>query len=198
VIGVVCLVLAFFALGALPTNWAGVALIVFGCILLVAEVFVTGFGVLGVGGIVALILGGLILTGGNDPGFQVSRWLVVGFGVVAGAFVLLFAGALLSLRRIASVPLDKQRLIGVKGLTRTRLDPTGYVQVGGERWEARAEDPPIEDEAAVVVIAAQGLRLVVKRDPASIKLLPAGVGGTGELMPPAAAPAPTIPGEVKT
>jgi membrane-bound serine protease (ClpP class) len=176
IFGVVALILAFFALGSLPTNWAGVALIVLGLSLLAVEVFVTGFGVFGVGGVIAFILGGLILTGGSDTGFQVSRWLVIGFGVVAGAFILLFAGALLKMRRLPSLPLDKERLIGRVGTARTKLDPRGYVTVAGERWEATAEDPPIEEDAAVVVTSAAGLRLIVKRDPASIKLLPAGEG----------------------
>jgi membrane-bound serine protease (ClpP class) len=174
IFGVICLVLAFFALGSLPTNWAGVALIFFGLALLAVEVFVTGFGVFGIGGIAALIFGGLILTGGSDTGYQVSRWLVISFGVVAGTFVILVAGALLRMRRMASAPLDKVKLIGAKGTTRTRLDPRGYVTVEGERWEATSEEGLIEDETPIVVTQTAGLRLIVKRDPAYVRLLPAG------------------------
>ena len=172
--GVVALILAFFALGSLPTNWAGVALILLGVTLLGAEVFIAGFGFFGILGIISLILGGLILFGGSDTGFQVSRWLVISFGVVAGVLILLFAGSLLKMRQMRAAPLDKQRLIGASATTRTRLDPQGFVSIEGERWEAVAEDPPIEAEAAVIVTAMTGLRLQVKRDPAAIKLLPAG------------------------
>jgi membrane-bound ClpP family serine protease len=54
------------------------------------------------------------------------------------------------------------------------------VWVAGERWDATAEDPPIEDEAPIIVTAAEGLRLQVRRDPASIKLLPAGEVSTAD------------------
>ncbi len=174
IFGVVALVLAYFSLGALPTNWAGVGLIALGLGLLLAEVFISGFGVFGIGGIVSLVIGGLILTGGNEAGFQVSRWLVVVFGVIVGGLVLLLGTTLFNLRRLRAVPLEERSLIGVGGAARTRLDPKGYVQVAGERWEATAEDPPIEDETPVIVTAVDGLRLTVKRNPASIKLLPAG------------------------
>ncbi|MPZ48660.1 MAG: nodulation protein NfeD [Dehalococcoidia bacterium] len=173
IFGVIAIILAFFALGSLPTNWAGVALIVLGLTLLLAEVFVTGFGVFGVGGIAAMIFGGLILSGSNDtPEFQVSRWLVIGFGVIAGAFVLALARALMQMRRMPAHS-GRESLIGAKGTTRSRLDPKGVVWVAGETWKATAEDPPIEEDAPVIITRTEGLRLRVKRDPASIKLLPA-------------------------
>jgi membrane-bound serine protease (ClpP class) len=174
IFGVIALILAYFALGSLPTNWAAVGLIFFGFVLLGAEIFVSGFGVLGIGGVIALILGGLILTGGNDtPGFQVSRWLVIGMASVIGAFFLLFVGALVRMRRMPSFS-GRESLIGAKGTARTRLDPKGVVWVAGETWEATAEDGPIEEDAPVIVTETEGLRLHVKRDPASIKLLTAG------------------------
>jgi membrane-bound serine protease (ClpP class) len=172
IVGVVCLILAYFSLGSLPTNWAGVALILFGFALLTAELFVSGFGVLGIGGVVALILGGLILTGGNETGFQVSRWLVFVLAALIGAFLLLFIGSLVRLRRMPAQS-GRESLIGKQGTTRTRLDPRGVVWVAGERWDAVAEDPPIEEDTPVIVTETAGLRLHVKRDPASIKLLPA-------------------------
>jgi membrane-bound serine protease (ClpP class) len=151
-----------------------VGLIFFGFILLFAEVFVSGFGVLGIGGIIALILGGLILTGGNETGFQVSRWLIIGVAAAIGAFVLGFIGVLVRTRRMRTHS-GRESLIGAKGRARTRLDPRGVVHVAGERWDAVAEDPPLEEDAEVIVTEAAGLRLKVKRDPASIKLLPASV-----------------------
>jgi membrane-bound serine protease (ClpP class) len=176
IFGVIALVLAFFALGALPTNWAGVALMALAIILLVAEVYVAGFGVLGLGGIAALILGGLILTGGSDTGFQVSRWLVFGLAGALGAFALLIGGTLLRLRRMPAHS-GKETLVGAKGVTRSRLDPAGTVFVSGERWDATAEDGPLDVETPVIVTRVDGLRLQVKRDPASIKLLPAASTG---------------------
>ncbi len=172
IFGVISLILAYFSLGSLPTNWAGVALILFGFVLVGAEIFVSGFGVLGVGGAVSLVLGGLILMGGNDSP-EVSRWLVFGLSAVIVVFLVFFVGALVRLRRMPARS-GNESLFGMKGTTRSRLDPKGLVMVRGERWEATAEDPPLEDGAEIIVIAAEGLLLRVKRDPASIKLLPAG------------------------
>jgi membrane-bound serine protease (ClpP class) len=171
VIGIICITLAFFALGNLPTNYAGVALILFGFVLLGAEVFVAGFGVLGVGGIIAVLLGGLILMSGNEAGLQVSRWLVVGFALTIGAFILFVVGALVKARRMQP-HFGRERLVGAQGKVRTKLNPSGYVYIQGERWEATAEDPPLFEDTPIIVTAVEGLRLVVKRDPASIKLLP--------------------------
>jgi membrane-bound serine protease (ClpP class) len=171
VFGVIALVLAYFSLGSLPTNWAGVALIAFGFVLITAEIFVAGFGVLGIGGVISLILGGLILTSSNETGLQVSRWLIFSMAAAIGAFLILFIGTIVRLRRMPSVT-GKQSLIGAKGITRSRIDPRGTVWVAGEMWDATAEDGPIEDETPIIVTSATGLRLQVKRDPAFIKLLP--------------------------
>ena len=76
VLGVISLIMAYFSLGALPTNWAGAGLVLFAFVLFGTEIFVHGFGVLGAGGIISLILGGIILTGSSEtPGLEVSRWL---------------------------------------------------------------------------------------------------------------------------
>jgi membrane-bound serine protease (ClpP class) len=171
--GVIALVLAFFALGSLPTNWAGVALISFGFALIVAEIFVSGFGILGFGGIIALALGGLILTSSSEPGFQVSRWLVIGMAAVIGVLTLGFVGILVRSRRMPSFS-GRESLVGSKGVTKGKLDPKGSVLVTGERWEATAEDPPLPDETPIVVTGSQGFRLTVKRDPATIPLLTSG------------------------
>jgi len=173
VVGVICLLLAFFALGALPTNWVGVALVLFGFILIGSEIFVAGFGVLGIGGVIALIVGGWILMGTGNAAVHVSRWLVIGLGVTIGAFALLFIGALVKARRMPSMSGD-EHLVGAKGRVQSKCDPAGYVHVEGERWEATALDPPLPEDTPIIVTGKSGLRLTVKRDPASIPLLTAG------------------------
>jgi membrane-bound serine protease (ClpP class) len=177
VVGVICLMLGFFALGALPTNWAGVGLIFFGFILIAAELFVSGFGILGIGGVIALIFGGLILTGSSETGFQVSRWLVIGLGVTVGGILLLFLGALVRARKMPTLS-GNERLLGARGRVHARLNPLGYVYIEGERWEAIAEDPPLPEDTPIVVTGKDGLRLKVKRDPASIPLLPPAGGAS--------------------
>jgi membrane-bound serine protease (ClpP class) len=179
IFGVIALALAFVSLGSLPTNWVGVALIVFGFVLIISEIFVSGFGALGIGGIIALILGGLILTGSSDSGYQVSRWLVIAIPVVFGAFLVLFVGALVRMRRMPAHS-GRESLLGAKGKALTTLNPRGVVWVAGERWDATAEDPPLDDETPIIVTASEGLKLFVKRDPASIKLLPVAAASTEE------------------
>ncbi len=173
IFGAIAIVLAFFALGSLPTNWAGVGLVAFGLALLVAEVFVAGFGVLGIGGIIAIAFGGLILTGSSETGFQVSRWVIGAFAVTAGVMVLGLGGMILKARRMP-IHSGRPSFVGAKGTTRTQLSPRGAVLVNGERWDAITEDGElIEDDTPIIVTRSEGFMLYVKRDPAFVKLLPA-------------------------
>ncbi len=171
IFGVIALVLAYFALGSLPTNWAGAGLILLGIALIGAEMYAPGFGALGAGGIAALVFGGLILTGSGDTGVQVSRYLVIGTGVMLGVTLLLFASVLVSIRRTPSNA--ALQLLGSSGVARTEMMPEGIVLVHGERWNATAEDGYIEQDGHVLVTKVEGLQLKVKRDPAFMKMLPA-------------------------
>ncbi len=173
IFGVIALVLAFFSLGSLPTNWAGVGLIGFGFALLIGEIFVSGFGVLGIGGIIAVAFGGLILTGSSETGFQVSRWLIFITAGTLGTLIMGFLGILFRDRKIAS-DYGRESLGGSPGITKDRLNPDGHVWVKGERWDATAEDPPLPDGTPILVTGTRGFHLFVKRDPASIPLLPPG------------------------
>lgn len=162
VFGAIALLLAFFALGTLPVNWAGVALIGLAFVLFAAEAYVAGFGVLGIGGIVALIFGGLILTSTNNPEFQVNRWLLISVSVVMGAFFLSAVGALIRTRRMPAHT-GSQALVGRVAVVRSPLDPEGFVFLEGARWRATAEDGPIDEGARVRVTEVHGLRLTVKK-----------------------------------
>ncbi len=83
VVGGICLLLAFFTFQVLPVNYAGVLLILFGLVLLVLEIKVTSFGVLGAGGVVSLLLGSMILIDAPAPELRVSLALII--PVVVGA-----------------------------------------------------------------------------------------------------------------
>ena len=105
IFGAIALVLAFFALGSLPTNWAGVALIVLRLRPDSAwRSSLPGFGAFGIGGIIALLLGGLILTGSSETGFQVSRWLVSSWQRSRGARSLGGLTILVKARRMPCSP----------------------------------------------------------------------------------------------
>jgi membrane-bound serine protease (ClpP class) len=162
VFGAIALLIAFFALGTLPVNWAGVALLLLAFILFALEAYIAGFGALGIGGVVSLILGGLILTSSSNPDFQVNRWLVIGVSVVMAAFFLSAAGALLRTRRMPAYS-GAQAMVGRTAVARSTLDPQGVVFMEGARWQATAEDAPIAQGERVTVTEVQGLKLRVKK-----------------------------------
>jgi len=162
VFGVIALLLGFFALSVIPFNWAGVALIIFAFVLFGLEIFVPSGGILGVGGVVALVLGGLILTSGNPPEFQVSRWLLIGLAAAMGAIVLF---VLVNIMRIRMMPaqMGMESIVGREAVTRSALDPEGFVFFDGERWSAESEEGTIEQGERVVVTEVHGLKLKVRK-----------------------------------
>ncbi|HTE85583.1 MAG TPA: NfeD family protein [Dehalococcoidia bacterium] len=174
--GVILFVTGLFALGSLPTNWAGVALILLAFGLLVADVYAGGVGVLAAGGITALVIGGLLLVGGSGASPEVSRWLVF---AVAAAIAVLFIGGISALFRSRRRPsvVGEQTLIGRQAVVRSALDPTGYVSVGGENWKARVGEGRAEPGEPVTILAVRGLELDVQR------LQPAEVSQSSEVAP---------------
>jgi membrane-bound serine protease (ClpP class) len=171
VVGSIALLLGFFSLDTLPVNWVGVLLILLAFGLFVAEVFVQGFGVLGVGGIVSLILGGLLLTSTSNPEFQVSRWLIFGWAAVIALFFLMIVSTIIRMRRMPATT-GPLALIGRTAVARSPLEPSGQVFLQGERWQATAEDPPVQMGEKVVVTSVRGLRLSVRRAPEGGKVEP--------------------------
>ena len=164
IFGAIALIVAFFSLGTLPTNWAAVALIVLAFALFVAEVFVSGFGVLGIGGAIALIMGGLLLTSTSNPDFQVNRWLIFSLAGFMAAFFVMVAGAIIRTRRLPAY-MGAQTLVGRRATVRSALDPEGFVFFEGARWRATAEDGPVAEGERVRVTQVRGLRLTVRREP---------------------------------
>ena len=162
VFGAISLILAFFALGTLPVNWAGVALILLAFVFFGAELYVHGFGALGLGGVISLIVGGLILTSTSNSEFQVSRWLIVATGAVFGVFFFTIISAIIRMRR-APAYLGTQTMIGDRAVARSDLNPTGYVFIHGERWRAISEDGPISNGEPVRITKVKGLTLTVRR-----------------------------------
>lgn len=161
IFGLIALLLAFFSLGTLPINWAGVALIGLAFALFAAEIFVAGFGILGIGGAVSLILGGLLLTSTSNAQFQVNRWLLYSVAIAIGAFFIVIAGALIRSRK-AFLDLPDP-MIGKAAVARSTLDPEGFVLVDGARWKAQTGGVRIEDGDKVVVTEIEGLTLTVDK-----------------------------------
>ncbi|MCH9016728.1 MAG: nodulation protein NfeD [Chloroflexi bacterium] len=169
VVGVICLLLTFLALGNLPVNWAGVVFVLLAMVLTVLEVVVAGFGILGVGAVVSLIVGGLILfTQFGDvsptmPSIGVSRWLVSGAGGVFGLALVYVVGMAYQSRK-QGPPEKASILTGMQGRVTGELAPKGIVLVGNETWTAVSEDDSvISIGEPVEVRSVDGLTLTVFR-----------------------------------
>jgi membrane-bound serine protease (ClpP class) len=161
VFGAIALLLAFFSLGTLPVNWAGVFFIVLAFVLFGAEIVVSGFGALGIGGVISLILGGLLLTSTSNPQFQVSRWLVFGLAAVIAFFMFSIVTSIIRARRLPAT-LGTYTLIGKRAVARTPLDPTGLVFISGERWTATSTGGHVEQGETVEITGVEGIKLVVR------------------------------------
>jgi membrane-bound serine protease (ClpP class) len=162
VIGSVCLVLFLFAAQIIPVNWAGVLLILLAVGLFAAEVKVQSYGLLTVGGLVAMGLGALMLV---DAPVQEMR---VPLRFIVPGTLALAAGSLALVRLVVRAQRHKavtgrEGLIGTRGEAVTDLGPEGWVRVLGERWHGVSEQPVASGEK-VTVVDVQGLTLKVRKE----------------------------------
>lgn len=159
VAGAICLLLALYAFHLMPVNWAGVGLLALGMGLLVAEAFVGSFGVLGVGGIIALVMGGVLLVDVELPGYGVPLWFL--FGMAATSALIVFGiAALVARARTRPVVAGREELVGSTGVV-VETGAETWARVHGEIWRVRA-DAPLAPGARVRVQAIDGLTLVVR------------------------------------
>tara|TARA_B100001123_G_scaffold120398_1_gene140076 strand:- start:2639 stop:3883 length:1245 start_codon:yes stop_codon:yes gene_type:complete len=154
VVGVICLLLAFLALGNLPVNWAGVVFVLLAMVLIGLEVVVAGLGILGAGAIVSLMVGGLLLfsqfgdASPTLPDVSVNRWLLAGTGAVVGlSLVYVVREAYLSRRQVP--PERESVLSGAVAMVTGELAPQGVVMVGNETWTA------ISGDGSVIAVGEQ-------------------------------------------
>ncbi len=145
IVGAISLVLALYAFHVLPVNYAGVALILIGVALIVTELFLPSFGVIGIGGVVAFIIGSIILMDTDVEGFEVSMPLVITVAVAAAA---LFSSTVLLAVRQRSRPVvsGREEMIGATAEALDSFSQTGQVRAHGEIWSARASEPVVEGQ----------------------------------------------------
>ncbi|KUG24286.1 hypothetical protein ASZ90_005920 [hydrocarbon metagenome] len=160
VIGGISLLLAFFGLSALPVNYTGILLIIFGVILFIAEIKVMSHGMLTVGGIISLVLGSLLLFDTPEPALKLSfQVLIPAVLLVSGFFiVVIWLAVKAHLRKHFS---GAESMIGDETEMLTDINEEGKVFVRGEYWNAKSEKP-IKKGAKVKVIRVEGLSLVVE------------------------------------
>jgi membrane-bound serine protease (ClpP class) len=160
VIGGISLILAFFAFQSLPINYAGLLLILFGVVLLIAEIKIVSHGVLAIGGVISMALGSVMLFDAPEIGFRVS-WSVIAVtvGITAGLFLFVIGAGVRALTRRPT--LGASAFVGETGVARDDLAPEGQVTVHGEIWRAVATNGPVSAGSRVRVVAVDGLTLKV-------------------------------------
>lgn len=159
VIGVICLLLAAYSVQLLPLNYAGLALLILGIGLMVAEALVPSFGILGIGGIIAFSIGALMLFDTEMEAFQVGLPTIAATAVVSAALIFATVSIAMKIRR-KMVLTDPVVVIGSTGRAMTDFEEEGQVKVGAEIWRATSDDP-ISAGDKVSVSEVDGLLLTV-------------------------------------
>ncbi len=161
-VGAICLLLALYAFQVLPVNYAGLLLILLGIILIVSEALVPSFGALGFGGIVAMVVGSIILMDTDVPGFEIAMEVIGSVATLSG--VIMFAIAYMAVKAWRSpVVSGAEEIESATAEVISTVDATdGWVYMLGERWQARS-DRPIPPGTPVRVTGRQGL--IVRVEP---------------------------------
>jgi membrane-bound serine protease (ClpP class) len=161
VLGGICLLLALFAFSVLPIDYAGMALVLLGIALMASEVFITSFGILGLGGVVAFVIGSIIMFEPGSTNFGLSISVIVASTAVSAGLLLLALSMLVRSRRRVVVT-GGAALIGATGSVVTWDGGEGRVRLAGEIWRARA-GAALHPGDRVTVRDRDGLTLLVER-----------------------------------
>ncbi|HEU0109370.1 MAG TPA: nodulation protein NfeD [Chitinophagaceae bacterium] len=163
IMGVLCLILGLYAMHALPINYAGLALIIFGIILFLLEIKITSYGLLTIGGLLSLLLGSLMLIR-EDPVFpllKLSSAVIIATTGMTALFFLFIIGAGLKAQRAKPVT-GLEGFLGETGIVLQALDPSGTVHVHGEIWQAESLSGKIEAGRKIRIISMKNFRLTVE------------------------------------
>ncbi len=160
VVGALSLLLAFYAFQTLPVNFIGLLLIILAFILFFLEIYITSYGLLSVGGIIALLLGSLMLYQKGETGMGIAWSVLIPTVLVVSLFFLAVAGLVIrsQLRRAMT---GKPAMVGERGVAYTDLKPEGQVFVHGEYWQAESKEPVAAGDI-VEVVKVVNLKLLVR------------------------------------
>lgn len=162
ILGVICLVLASYGLSLLPVNYAGAGLLALGLVLLCAELLTPGIAVLGAGGLLAFLLGSLLVIDSAEPAWQISRALIAATTTSTAALMALVLWSALKARKQPASS-GVEQMIGQSAIALEDFEQTGHVQFQGERWKAHSSRPVSTGEQ-MKVVKVEGLILHVARD----------------------------------
>ncbi|WP_052879065.1 NfeD family protein [Vibrio coralliirubri] len=136
VLGGICLLLAMYSLQMLPVSYAGLALILLGIALMVAEAFSPSFGIFGLGGVAAFTLGSIMLMDTEVPGYQIALPLIIGISLFSVAFIVVTISMLVRVRN-KPVTTGMEAVVGETGKVVSGFPGAGRVLVEGEIWQAQ-------------------------------------------------------------
>ncbi len=162
VVGAVCLLLALYAFQVLPISYAGLGLILLGIALMTAEAFAPSFGILGLGGIAAFIVGSIMLMDTQLPGYQIAMPMILAFAVFS-AGLLVFALGMIMKARKGKIVTGVDHLLGQRVPVESISAGTAWVRLDGELWEA-ASETPLAPSDLVTVDSVDGVILRVSKN----------------------------------
>ena len=161
VLGAVCLLLAMYAFQVLPISYAGLGLILLGLALMTAEAFAPSFGILGLGGIAAFIVGSVMLMDTQLPAYQIALPVILALAVFSAGVLAVALGLVVRARKQAIVT-GVAHLVGATAPVEALADGVVWVRLDGELWEARSDDVLAETDS-VIVEAVDELTLLVRK-----------------------------------
>jgi len=159
VVGAICLLTALFAFQALPISYAGLALLVLGVGLMVAEALSPSFGILGAGGIAAFIMGSIMLMDSDLPGYQIALPTILAVALFSAGVLVFTLGMLMRARKQAVVT-GVQHLVGAIAEVESIIDNNPWVRLDGELWQVDTSSAlAVGDEVTVTGIDGVILRV---------------------------------------
>lgn len=159
-VGAICLLLAMYSFQLLPINYAGMGLILLGIALMVGEAFEPSFGMLGIGGVIAFVIGSIILIDTDAPGFGIDVAVIATFAVTSVVMFVFVIGMVIKARRRPIVS-GMEELLGSEALVIEDFAQKGRVNIHSENWNALC-DTPLQKGQSVKVIGIDGLTLQVE------------------------------------
>ncbi|MBW8457057.1 MAG: nodulation protein NfeD [Thiobacillus sp.] len=162
VVGGICLLLALFALQVMPISYVGLALIILGIAMMVSEAFLPSFGALGVGGIIAFVIGSVMMIDTDVPGYGIPWALIVPVAVASGLFSFFVVGMAIK-ARARPVVTGAEEMLGATGEILDDMEHEGWARIHGEQWQVRSS-VPLKRGSRVRVRARHDLILDVEPD----------------------------------
>ncbi len=162
VVGGICLLLGLFALQVMPISYAGLALMILGIVLMISEAFIPSFGALGVGGIIAFVIGSVMLIDTDLPGYGIPWALIIPVAVTSALFSFFVAGMALRARQ-RPVATGAEEMIGAAGEILEDMEHEGWARIHSEQWRVRSS-VPLKRGSRVKVKARHDLILDVEQE----------------------------------